>query len=435
MAALAALSGVAICAAGVPRAALAAHPVYPGYPEPPSGDASVDLADFATLAIPATVDRLAFDASRQRLSFETTARVQIRRWQMGSIIVLEVLDAHLRHPVSLVGPAGGGIRWIRARDIADVPALVRIEIALRQGVEPAVRIQQSAGLVFVSFARVPVPDGEQASEELPVVPSGPLPELQDLRQRPDHPVPRSWNWPSPPPVPTPSPAPPIVVPAQPEPPESLAPAPVASPTPAWLAPASDRRSRSGTMSYLLFDLAQSDAIEAVSPHTEIGYPLGLAGLEWKQWLSPNFGLGLDARYLGWIAHGTITQQRKQALGNLALAFRMPLPFVEPELSAGVGARYEAFGSTTGSGVAPMIGGGVRIQPLHALGLRLWGRDYPIGLGGDGFWSAGAEILIDAGWALASVGYTWDQITVYPQKNASGGHSTFGTTVVGLGFQY
>ncbi|MBU6427462.1 MAG: hypothetical protein KGR26_00485 [Cyanobacteria bacterium REEB65] len=177
-------------------------------------------------------------------------------------------------------------------------------------------------------------------------------------------------------------------------------------------------------------MTQSQVIESRPGQTEIGYPTGITGFAWQQWLGRYVGVGLDGRVLDWTSRGTVTESRAQRLGNLELVARYPGHWLEPDVSVGAAVRNEDFGGSAQVGYGALLGAGLRIQPLSAIALRLWGRDYPGGIGGDGLWSAGAQILIDAGVGLATVGYTWDQVAI-----GTGGKATYGTVVLGLGLQY
>lgn len=397
---------------------------------------ALPVAILAGLAIagpdlPVTIGHIGFDEARQELTFETTAPIHVRLEQIGRRILLDIPDAHLARTGVDLEASHGAVRDVRALEVEGVPTRVRFILTLAPDAEPTVRVQQSAGMVFVSFGTPSASHGEQNSEVFPVVPAGPLPPLADLRDRPDHPSARQWTWAAPP-APSPTPTPQLqVLPPGPGPqPDSVpTPAPAGGSGPA------------GTRSFVMLKFEQSDAIEVTQDQqgaqgqppttlTETGYPTGPAEIEWRQWIGPYFGLGLDARYFNWTETGTLTLLRQQGIGIAQIGLRWPLPYVEPEIFSGAALRYESFSGDGQSEWAPMVGGGVRIQPLDALGLRLWGRDYPIGLGGDGFWSAGTDLLIDWGFGLASVGYTWDQIAP-----SGGGHATFGTFTVGLGVQY
>jgi hypothetical protein len=325
------------------------------------------------------------------------------------------------------------------------PVRIEVEISLRErvlrrpvtvstariahpsGIEPVVTVQRSAGKLYVILADPPPAEGERDLEVHPERPAGEVPELVDRGSR---------SRPQPEPIEVPgglAVAAPAAVPA------AAAVAPVAAGTVLPQSPVVVRAAppqplqlprASGTRSFALFTFQQVEAAEHIPGKSLSGFPTGPAGLEVQHWLWGFLGVGGEARYLSWAGKGEKPMARQDALVILRAGARLPLPYFEPELYVAGAQRYEV--APTHSGIDPptlALGGGFRLQPAEAVGLRIWGQLFPFGIGMDKVWRAGASFLVDAGPVLLSIGYTHDD------KAVLGGTAAYEAAVVGAGVQW
>jgi len=186
----------------------------------------------------------------------------------------------------------------------------------------------------------------------------------------------------------------------------------------------------GSRPYALLTFQQVEASENIPGKRLHGFPTGPAGLEVQHWLWDFVGLGLEARYLSWTGKGDISLNRQEALVVVRAGARLPIPLAEPDLHVAGVQRYEVAPTHTGIDTPALaLGGGVRFLVVDGLSLRLWGQLFPFGLGADQVWRAGASVLVDAGPALLSLGYTHDD------KAVLGGKAVYEGAVVGAGIQW
>lgn len=391
----------------------------------------------AAWAVPVTVTRVAYDDARRRLTLDVTGEAEIRARQVDRRVILEIADARLRGGTFAQNPGGKRVRSILVSQVAGNPPYVRVELALVPGVEPLLSVQQTAGKIYVLLSDPPPPEGERDLETMPAVPQGRLPSLEDRGPRRERPQPVAVTTPPPPP-PAP-PGPPHGRPATPATPSPGPPAPqpprlpsVAARTPA--PPSPPRRADEpapGTKSFAILSFQQSEFTEAIPSKRLVGFPTGPAGLEAQHWFWDYFGVGLEMRYLSWVGKGDFTADRQDGLGVVRLGARYPLGFVEPEIHLANLTRFQAIGPISlWDPFSPAIGGGVRLQVIDALGVRLWGQYFPFGIGADPqAFRVGASVLLGWGPVVVSAGYTHDDTTVL------GGKVTAETAVVGAGLQW
>lgn len=385
-------------------------------------------------AIPVTVTRVAYDDSRRRLTLDVTGEAEIRARQVDRRIILEIPDARLRGGPYSQAPTGKRVRSILISQVAGNPPLVRIELLLVPGVEPLLSIQQSAGKIYVVLGDPPPPEGERDLERLPEVPRGALPRLEDRSARPERPAARAVIPPSPSPAMSPvrpAQSPPTIPQPSPPPlrPETIAPMPPSAASPAPARP--EAEPAPGSKSFVILSFQQSEFVEAIPSKRLTGFPTGPAGLEIQQWVGDYLGLGLEVRYLSWVGKGDFTADRQDGLAVVRLGARYPLGFVEPELHLASLTRFQAMGPVSlWDPFAPAVGGGVRFQVADALGLRVWGQYFPVGIGADPqAYRAGATVFLGLGPMVMAVGYTHDDTTVL------GGKVTADTAVLGAGLQW
>jgi hypothetical protein len=378
-------------------------------------------------ALPVTVTQVHYDDARRRLTLDVSSDAEIRTRQDGRRIILEIPDAKLRGKTFAQNVQGRRVRSVLVTEVPGSPASVRIELALVPGVEPFLSVEKAGGRIYVVLADAPRPEGERDDEEMPVRPRGTLPQLSDRSNRPARPAPQVVAVPGATPAPGPTRLPGAVPEAGPTPEaQPFGVARVAAPTPR--APKAELQP--GTRNFAILSLMQTDAAELVPGKRLKGFPTGPAGLDVQQWLFSYLGVGLEARFFDWQATGDLTLPRQDGLMVLRLGGRLPLPYVEPDLYVGGAARFQAFGGKNAfDPPAFALGGALRLQPADALGLKIWGQLYPLGIGFDQVWRAGLVFLIDAGPAVLSAGFTHDDLTV------TGGKVTFDAAVLGAGLQW
>ncbi len=378
----------------------------------------------AAWAIPVTVTRVVYDDAKRRLTLDVTGEAEIRARQVDRRIILEIPDARLRGGTFSKNPGSKRVRSILVSQVAGNPPYVRVELALAPGIEPLLSVQQAAGHIYVLLSDPPPPEGERDLETFPTVPRGALPPLADRGSRVDRPRPQVIGTPAPAPPPRGQATPPPAAPPTPRP--ALA---ASTPRPEPVRPES--RETFGTKSFAIFTFQQSEFTEAIPAKRLVGFPTGPAGLEVQQWLWDYVGLGLELRYLSWTGKGDYTADRQDGLSVLRLGARYPLGFVEPEVYFAGLTRFQAIGKISLWDLfAPAIGVGTRFQVADALGFRIWGQYFPIGIGADAqAFRLGTSVLVSLGPLLLSAGYTHDDTTVL------GGKVTAETALVGAGVQW